>query len=221
MTRGEKALSAPLDPSRRARLAIGGLSVAAVIGIGWLIVDSSETTKPLPSSKGRLTTIATKPGETLARGTRRARRSSGERRRRRLVQGRVAPRADFGRIRPGRPLPLHRDPGRAGLVGGLLLLAFLVTALAAVGTRRVRGADPLRTAAAACLIAFLVHVALDWTWEFPAVTLIPLLLVAGVMASPAGGGTGRSRGRPATEPAGERPLDGSAGTRPRPDPVPG
>ncbi len=221
MSRAE-ALSTPLDPSRNARLAIAGLSVAAVFGIGWLIVDSSETTKPLPSSKGRLTTIATNRADYW----RVALDALGDH----PVKGAGAAsfRVEWRRERKSDESALDAHSlyietlGELGLVGGLLLLTFLVTALASVSGRGLGEADPLRTAAAACLIAFLVHVALDWTWEFPAVTLIPLLLVAGVMASPAGGGTGRSRGRPGeAEPAGERPLDGSAGTRPRRDPVPG
>ncbi len=217
-----EALSAPLDPGRGARVAIAGLSLAAVIGIGWLIVDSSETTKPLPSSKGRLTTIATNRGDywRVALDALGDHPVNGA--------GAAAFKVEWRRERKSSEAALDAHSlyietlGELGLVGGLALLSFLITALAAVIGRGAGAADPLRTAAAACLIAFLVHVALDWTWEFPAVTLIPLLLVAGVLASPAARVAGRSRGRTGgAELSGERPLDGSAGTRPRPDPVPG
>ena len=36
----------------------------------------------------------------------------------------------------------------------------------------------LSVPSAAFLAAFVVHVGLDWTWEFPAVTLIALLFAA-------------------------------------------
>ena len=76
---------------------------------------------------------------------------------------------------------------------------FLAATLGAVAGRGAEGApDSLRVAAAACLIALLVHVALDWTWEFPAVALIPLILVAGLLAAPVG------------RPSGPRPGGGDA-----------
>jgi O-antigen ligase/polysaccharide polymerase Wzy-like membrane protein len=69
-----------------------------------------------------------------------------------------------------------------GLVGGLLLLGFAGTVAAGV-VRAVRAAagDPVVAAAAAVVGAFAVHVALDWDWEMPAVSLIALILAAAVL----------------------------------------
>jgi hypothetical protein len=41
--------------------------------------------------------------------------------------------------------------------------------------------DPVLAAAAAVLAAFAVHAGLDWDWEMPAVSLIPLILAAAVL----------------------------------------
>jgi hypothetical protein len=67
-------------------------------------------------------------------------------------------------------------------VGALLLLAFFGTVAAAV-VRAVRAAprEPLVAVAATVLGAFAVHVALDWDWEMPAVSLIPLILAAAIL----------------------------------------
>lgn len=68
-----------------------------------------------------------------------------------------------------------------GLVGFVLLAAFLITALVvlirqAIGSHaedRVRAA-----AAAAALTAFLMGAAIDWLWQLPAVVAVVLLLIA-------------------------------------------
>ena len=69
-----------------------------------------------------------------------------------------------------------------GIVGGLLLLAFLGTLIAGIA-RAVRATprNPTLIAAVAVLGAFAVHLALDWDWEMPAVSLIPLILAAAVL----------------------------------------
>jgi hypothetical protein len=71
-----------------------------------------------------------------------------------------------------------------GLVGFLLLSAFLVTALVALIRQVIRSRDEDRVraaAAAAALTAFLMGAALDWLWQLPAVMAAVLLLVgAGV-----------------------------------------
>lgn len=73
-----------------------------------------------------------------------------------------------------------------GLVGALLLAGFVASV--AVGTVRA-ARSPLRdapvVAGATVLAAFAVHLGLDWDWEMPAVTLVALILAAGVM-QPAG-----------------------------------
>ena len=68
-----------------------------------------------------------------------------------------------------------------GLVGASLLAAFLATAVAGVvRLARRRPSDPLLPAATAVLVAFALHAGIDWDWEMPAVTVVPLLLLAAV-----------------------------------------
>ncbi len=61
--------------------------------------------------------------------------------------------------------------GELGLVGLVLLLAFLVTMMVAffVGVRRI--SRPLYGVALAAGLAWLVHAGIDWDWESPALTL--------------------------------------------------
>jgi hypothetical protein len=69
-----------------------------------------------------------------------------------------------------------------GIVGAILLLAFLGSlALGTLRAARAAPRDPTALAAAGVLAAFLVHAALDWDWEMPAVTLIPLILSAAAL----------------------------------------
>src|SRR5437764_6143173 len=69
-----------------------------------------------------------------------------------------------------------------GLVGAALLLGFIGT-VAAGTARAVRRAprDATVATAAAVLAAFAVHAGLDWDWEMPAVSLIPLILAGSVL----------------------------------------
>jgi O-antigen ligase len=66
-----------------------------------------------------------------------------------------------------------------GPVGLAVLLATL--ALPLLGLRRRR--DPVAAAAAAGYVAFLVHAAVDWDWELPAVTLAGLFCGAALLAA--------------------------------------
>ena len=69
-----------------------------------------------------------------------------------------------------------------GIVGALLLGGFL--AAVAIGTVRALGASPRNptvVAAASVLGTFAVHAGLDWDWEMPAVSLVPLILAAAVL----------------------------------------
>jgi tetratricopeptide (TPR) repeat protein len=65
-----------------------------------------------------------------------------------------------------------------GPVGLLLLLAAL--ALPCVAAFRARG-QPLVPAALGSYVAYLVHSAVDWDWEIPAVTLVALVCAAAVL----------------------------------------
>lgn len=80
-----------------------------------------------------------------------------------------------------------------GLIGFLLLSAFLLTALAVLirQAMRSRGEDRIRAAAsAAALTAFLTGAAIDWLWQLPAVVAVVLLIIGAGMA-PSGRGTER------------------------------
>jgi O-antigen ligase len=69
-----------------------------------------------------------------------------------------------------------------GLVGALLLVTFAGAVVAAVvRAARAGPRDPMVAASAAVLAAFAVHAGLDWDWEMPAVSLIPLILAAAVL----------------------------------------
>jgi hypothetical protein len=70
-----------------------------------------------------------------------------------------------------------------GIVGALLLLAFVGT-LGAGTLRAARNAprDTSVAAAAAVVAAFVVHAGLDWDWEMPSVVLVPLILGAAALS---------------------------------------
>ena len=80
-----------------------------------------------------------------------------------------------------------------GPLGLALLLAALLLPLLALGRRR----DPLLATAAAGYVAYLIHAAVDWDWELPAVTVAGLmcgmaLLVAARRDAPELGGRARA-----------------------------
>jgi hypothetical protein len=62
---------------------------------------------------------------------------------------------------------------------GLLLLALGAPVVAAVVARR----HPLTSAALAAYLAYVVHAAVDWDWELPAVTLAALICAAALLAA--------------------------------------
>jgi hypothetical protein len=160
----------------RRGLALG--SVATVVAVGWFIATASETTDPLPSSKERLTEVSTNRGEYWRVAT----QSFADH-----------PLAGVGAGSYGVEWRRERESddfaqdahtlyletlAELGLVGGLLLALFVGAVLVGLARTVRDGTDPLAPAAAACTAAFLVHVGLDWTWEFPAVTLIALIFAA-------------------------------------------
>ena len=88
-----------------------------------------------------------------------------------------------------------------GIVGGLLLAAFLVALVGGIAAAaRAAPRDPVLPAAAAVLAAFLVHAGVDWDWELPGVTLPVLLLAAAALAQSDRRGRGANASQP--EPSG-------------------
>jgi O-antigen ligase len=75
--------------------------------------------------------------------------------------------------------------GELGLVGGLLLGAFIVALVAGTAAAaRAAPDDVVLPAAAGVVAAFLVHVGVDWDWELPAVTLPALIMAAAAITRP-------------------------------------
>jgi hypothetical protein len=74
-----------------------------------------------------------------------------------------------------------------GIVGALLVAAFVVATLAGVVAVR-RGPGPLGAGAAAAAGAawttWLVHAGVDWDWQMPALTVVALMLAGVVLARP-------------------------------------
>jgi O-antigen ligase len=99
--------------------------------------------------------------------------------------------------------------GELGLVGAVLLAAFLLALLTGVA-RRVRGPDrSLYAAVLTASLMWVLHAGIDWDWEVAAVTLwLPVL--AGAAAS-----SSVFVAAPAGEPAESRSARGGARARPR------
>lgn len=163
------------------RLAVGGIVVLLIgtIGVSYL----SEQTENLSGSAARLGEVKTYRGpywrvalDTFARhplaGVGTASYQVEWRRER------TAPKFTFNAHSI-----YFETLAELGIVGGLLLAA-LWGAVATGLLRAVRAAprDPVLPAAAAVLAAFALHVAVDWDWELPAVTLPALLLAAAALA---------------------------------------
>jgi O-Antigen ligase len=110
-----------------------------------------------------------------------------------------------------------------GLVGGLLLVCFLAGAAACLWrARRAPGGAELTTGWAAAGSVFLLHAAVDWDWEMPALTLVFLLLCGAAVAAADGYPAAtagrepreRSRARDTSESSPTAPSTSSAGSAP-------
>ena len=80
--------------------------------------------------------------------------------------------------------------GELGIVGLVLLLAFLLSILVAGGTRTVRSSGQERAALAAALagcLAFCLTAAVDWMWQIPALPVALLLLGSALLTASSGG----------------------------------
>jgi len=94
------------------------------------------------------------------------------------------------------PLELAAELGAPGL---LLFAGFFAIAIAC-GIRRIRGPDrDVATAALALLIAGLIGVCVDWTWDLPAV-VVPILIAAALLVGPALARPGRPEAEAETRP---------------------
>lgn len=67
-----------------------------------------------------------------------------------------------------------------GTVGGALWLVLLGALALGIGRARQRGGEPTRALGAAATaggVAWLLHATVDWTWEFPALSLLGFVLL--------------------------------------------
>lgn len=76
-----------------------------------------------------------------------------------------------------------------GVVGLLALVALIASLAAGAFARRYR--RPASAAVFAVVMLWALHAALDWDWEIPAVTLVPLILGAAAASAPRRQGAGR------------------------------
>jgi hypothetical protein len=88
---------------------------------------------------------------------------------------------------------------------GLLLLGMFVGGVAAAARRALRAGEPLAAGACAVCVAWLLHAAIDWDWQLPAVTLPALVLAGGLLARdgeppPPAAGTERDEAAGTAEP---------------------
>jgi hypothetical protein len=100
---------------------------------------------------------------------------------------------------------------------GLLLLGLFLGAIAVAARRALRSGEPLAAGACAVCVAWLLHAAIDWDWQIPAVTLPALVLAAALLArdveAPAGAGADRDEAAAAVEPRAvreEQPVEASS-----------
>jgi O-antigen ligase len=153
-------------------------AVAAVAAVGAVVVLSAERTELAGGSTERLGTLKTLRGDYWAVAV----RSFAEN----PLLGVGAGGFEVEWRRERESLTYTRDAhsvyletlAELGIVGGLLLAAFL--AALAVALARRRRDDPLVAAAAPVLAAFAVHAGVDVDWERPALVLPVLILAAAV-----------------------------------------
>ncbi|MDQ3587041.1 MAG: O-antigen ligase family protein [Actinomycetota bacterium] len=171
-----------LGVPRRLRIAVGVVTVLALLGASLALAFKPQTAEPLPTSEGRLAELRTNRGaywEVALEGF--AARP--------LVGGGSGSfRVDWRREREIEESVMEAHSlyietlAELGLVGTALLAAFLGTGVVGlVRLGRRRPGDPLLLAATAVLVAFAIHAGVDWDWEMPAVTLVALLLLAAVL----------------------------------------
>ena len=183
---GGGALAQPdgAEGHRRCRGACVAIGVAiAVGGRAWDQFSSSDIQFPNQPAAALLRLRRRRAPRLLQGRDRRLRRKAGPRPRRRHLRVLLGAAALDRPAGPRRPLALPRGVRRAGLVGGLLVLA-LVGSLLWCGLRRLARGAATRSASAtrrcfAAMLAFAVGAAFDWFWEIAALGAV-FFLAAGV-----------------------------------------
>ena len=187
LTRTELGRGAlPLRPRTRAAIVIAAVPLVLAIAVG--IAGHGKERTRLPTTAARITSVETARGHywRVALGAFARHPVNG------IGSGSFASewRRKRGSDQPAQDAhSLYLETlAELGLVGAAALGLFLAAVVAGiVRAARTVPRDPLVAAAAAVLGAFAIHLALDWDWEMPAVSLIPLALAAAVLQRRAAG----------------------------------
>ena len=192
LVRGERAGGA-LPVPRTLRRAAAVAVVPIALGLGALVAFNVEQTEQLSSSASRVTTLKTYRGDywRVALGSFAEHPVAGV--------GSGSFHVEWWRERDSDQFAFDAHSlyietlAELGIVGGLLLVAFVAAVVLGLRRRwRAVPDDPLLAAAAGVLAAFAVHAGLDWDWEMPAVSLVALILAAAAVQEPAPGEDGLS-----------------------------
>jgi O-antigen ligase len=176
----------PLPLSRALRTAVLVATIPAVLAAGAFVASRGERVENVPTGAGRVTTLDTNRDQlwSVAFEAFSENPVTGI--------GMASFQVEWLREREERNSALDAHSlyvetlAELGVVGALLLAAFLVAVAAGI-VRRGREApgDPAIVAAAGLLVAFAVHAGFDWDWEMPTVSLAALVLAAAAL-QPAG-----------------------------------
>jgi hypothetical protein len=170
----------PLGP--RLRTAVLIATVPAVLALGAVVASRGESVENVPTGPGRVTTLDTNRDQLWSVGL----ESFADH----PVTGigMASFQVEWLRERDERDSALDAHSlyietlAELGIVGGLLLAAFLVAVVAGIVRRWRDGpGDPVLVAAAGALVAFAVHAGFDWDWEMPTVSLLALVLAAAAL----------------------------------------
>ena len=178
--------SSPSLIAWRSRGALATATVVVVLAAGFTVSFFAERTEDISQGAARVTTLKTYRGDywRVALGSFADHPVAGV--------GAASFQVEWIRERDSRVFAFDAHSlyietlAELGLVGFLLLAAFVGTVAAGLRRRwRANPDDPLLAPAAAVLGAFAVHAGLDWDWEMPSVTLVALLLAAAAVQRPA------------------------------------
>ena len=146
-----------------------------------IAVGAKESSKaPLSNGATRLVTLESNRYDYWDVAFERSSRA-GARRRRRRLGGRLAALSADQRRRPGaHSLPLQ-TLAELGIVGILLLIAFLA-GIGLSARDALRRAPALAAGPIAGFVVYVAHAPLDWDWQMPAVTLAGIVIAGALLA---------------------------------------
>ena len=175
----------PLPIGPRAARVVAIVTIPAAIGLGLLVAMGGGEDETVRSGGGRVATLDTNRDalwgvalDTFAEHPVTGVGSSG------FAVEWLRERDEVDRALDAHSLYVE-TLAELGLVGALLLAAFLAAATAGIA-RSVRAGpgDPVLVACVAAAVAFFVHAGFDWDWESPALAITALVLVAASLNPP-------------------------------------